>query len=341
MRASITLPSLIAAVGFAAGACWPASAQEADWDKVIAAAKKEGTVTVYHASLGAPHFAAIVKTFEDKYGIEVKQFDARASELSERIRTEQASGRYVADLEYHGAATVKVQAKDGYIQPRGFIPNAANIREPFEVTPISVPGWMQPTAMLINTEMVKPEDEPKNWTDMLDPKWKGKILSDDPRALGSGQTMFYVTYKKYGREFQEKLIAQDLVFSRDLQVNARRVARGEYPVLLEQIIPFAKALQGLPVKVIVPSDGVFYTVHTGAILKGAPHYNAARLFMNHVIELESQKTYGESWMGTVIKDVAEHLSDPDAKRFATAKLLGTTSPEDQQAMLDLAKQMYK
>ena len=56
--------------------------------------------------------------------------------------------------------------------------------------------------ILINTRLVKPEDEPKSWNDLNDPKWKGKILSDDMRPLGSGNTMFAILQKKMGAALQ-------------------------------------------------------------------------------------------------------------------------------------------
>ena len=61
----------------------------ASWDFVVAAAKKEGKVVVYSMALGAPYLAAVVKSFEKEYGIAVESLDLRASELVERIRTEQ------------------------------------------------------------------------------------------------------------------------------------------------------------------------------------------------------------------------------------------------------------
>ena len=62
------------------------AARADEWDAVVAAAKKEGAVTVYHAQLGAPHWKKVVQDFEAKYGIKVGEFDARASEMNERIR---------------------------------------------------------------------------------------------------------------------------------------------------------------------------------------------------------------------------------------------------------------
>ena len=131
--------------------------------------------------------------------------------------------------------------------------------------------------ILVNTRLVKPEDEPKSWDDLNDPKWKGKILADDMRPLGSGNTMFAILQKKLGAAFNEKLAEQKPVFSRDLRNDARRVARGEYPIYVPQIFAFASDLKGLPVKVVIPKEGAPYAMMEFAMLKNAAHPNAARL----------------------------------------------------------------
>jgi len=326
--------------------CWfaalqGASAQEQDWDKVVAAAKKEGSVSVYHAQLGAPHWKLVVQNFEKTYGIKVQEFDARASEITERIRTEQTSQRFVADVEFHGDTSILLQRQTDFVVEHGGVPNMTNLRPPFVANSHSVPAWVQVVCALVNTSQVKPADEPRVWKDLLDPKWKGKILSDDMRAVGSGQTVFAVLYKTYGPEFLEKLRAQDMGIGRDLQENSRRVARGEYPVFINQIIAFASPLKGLPAKVAVMEDGCPFTPIQGAILKGAPHPNAGRLFINHLISRESQVIYAKAWMGVVTQGVEEELSDPDARRFTQVKLMGSVPLEDREPMLKRATEMFK
>ncbi len=330
-----------ALVMFGFAAMHGASAQEPDWEKVVAAAKKEGTVTVYHAQLGAPHWKTVVQTFEKTYGIKVQEFDARASELTERIRTEQTSQRYVADVEFHGDTSILLQRQTDFIAEHGGVPNMKNLRPPFAADAFAVPAWVQVVCTLVNTSLVKPGDEPKAWKDLLDPKWKGKIITDDMRATGSGQTVFAVLYKNYGPEFLEKLKAQDMGIGRDLQEDSRRVARGEYSIFINQIIAFASPLKGLPVKVATMEDGCPYTPIQGAILKGAPHPNAARLFINHLISKDSQVTYAKAWMGIVTQGVEEELTDPDAKRFAEVKLMGSIPLEDREPMLKRATDMFK
>ena len=336
------LLTVISALAVAAAGAWPAAAQDKDWAGLVEAAKKEGTLTVYHSQLGAPHWKKVVDAFKARYGIDVKEFDARASEITERIRVEQTSQRYIGDVEFHGLSTIVDQMNSGFIDDLGNIPNARNIRS--DVPPghaKAVPAWLQFTCLLVNTNLVKPADEPKTYKDILDPKWKGKLLSDDPRAVGSGQTMFAVTYQKYGPDYAKQLRNQNLVFDRDLQQASRRVARGEYPIFLQQIIAFAAPLKGLPVKVVIPEEGCPVTPIQGAVLKGAPHPNAARLFINHFLDMESQVTYAEAWMGTVVNGVSDKLTDPDAKRYAQAKIMGYISYDIRDAMLKAAKDTFQ
>jgi ABC-type Fe3+ transport system substrate-binding protein len=333
MRLKTSLAAILAAAVMSAASAvpFPAAAQADDWSKVVAAAKDEGKVVVYNSALGAPYYATVVKAFEQKYGIKVETLDSRASELSERIRSEQAAGRFLGDLEQHSTSTLERQIREiGSVQPHGDIPNAKNLREPFVATDMWVPAWVQAYGILVNTSLVKPADEPKNWHDLLEPKWKGKILSDDTRALGGGNTLASVTYLKYGEDF---------VFSRDLRADARRTARGEYPIYIPQMFAFASDLKGLPVKVVVPEDGAPYVPINNAMLKNAPHPNAARVFMNHFLEVDSQLAYANAWMVPVVEGVIEK-ADPDARRLVSTKLMGATPWDRQQELMELSVKIF-
>jgi ABC-type Fe3+ transport system substrate-binding protein len=330
----------LAVVALLAGAAVPASAQDASWDAVVAAAKQEGKVVVYNMALGAPYFQAVIKSFEATYGIPVESLDLRASELVERIRTEQSAGRYLGDAEMVTTTMIEEQLKNGdFIQKLPPIPNAANLRPPFKTTDFSVPAYVQPMGILINTRLVRGEDVPTSWNDLNAPKWKGKLLSDDMRPLGSGNTLFAILQKSMGADFNEKLAEQKPVFSRDMRNDARRVARGEYPIYISQIFAFASDLKGLPVKVVVPKEGAPYAQMDMAMLKGAPHPNAARLFMQHFLSVDSQALYANAWMLPVVQGAAER-ADPDAQPYANAKLIGPAKLSERADMMALAKKLY-
>ena len=330
----------LAVVALLAGAAVPASAQDASWDAVVAAAKQEGKVVVYNMALGAPYFQAVIKSFEATYGIPVESLDLRASELVERIRTEQSAGRYLGDAEMVTTTMIEEQLKNGdFIQKLPPIPNAANLRPPFKTTDFSVPAYVQPMGILINTRLVRGEDVPTSWNDLNAPKWKGKLLSDDMRPLGSGNTLFAILQKNMGADFNEKLAEQKPVFSRDMRNDARRVARGEYPIYISQVFAFASDLKGLPVKVVVPKEGAPYAEMDMAMLKSAPHPNAARLFMQHFLSVDSQALYANAWMLPVVQGAAER-ADPDAQPYANAKLMGPTKLSERADMMALAKKLY-
>ncbi len=173
--------------------------QSDDWAKVVEAAKKEGKLLIYTASIGSVFHRAVITAFEKKYDIKVDLLEARASEVRERVRVEQSAGRFLGDLHHNGSTTTGLMQRDGNFQPRGFIPNAKNIEAPYEADDIKIPAEVISYCLLVNKNIVKPADEPKSWKDLLDPRWTGKILSDDYRALGGGAVFFVVMQNTFGR----------------------------------------------------------------------------------------------------------------------------------------------
>ena len=316
----------------------PLSAQDADWSSVIAAAKKEGQVVFYNGSVGLPE--SISKLFQQKYGIEVLRVDGRATEIRERIRTEQASGRFIGDIMVNGLSTAGPQKAEGTLQAHGVLANAREIKPPFVDDGTLTPIVVNTFGMMVNTTMVKPEDEPKSWADLLDPKWKGKILSDDPRAAGGGVAAFSVLLDVLGRDFHNKLAEQNLVMVRDVSVATQRVGRGEYPIFIPMSVTYLNGVQGMPVKGIMPREGAPYSPIVGAMVKQAPHPNAARLFLNFLIEPEAQAILidrgSRSPTGAESATVSPHVRD-----LVRATLMGPADPTRQPEMLKLFSEIYK
>lgn len=318
-----------------------ASAQDADWAKVVAAAKAEGSLVLYTALVGVPSNKLIAAALEKAYGIPVQILEARASELRERIRTEQAAGRFIGDVMFNSESqAIILNAEDKTLMMHAPVPNAASLRPPFKDDGLKSPVMTINYGLLVNNRLVPPGQEPKSWRDLTDAKWKGKILSDDMRAVGGGSVLFYVLNDKLGTSFHEALAAQDVKFTREQREAARRVARGEYAIYMPFIIGDAQGLKGLPVRPVLPQEGAPYVLYATAMLKNPPHPNAARLYIDFASSEEVQTIFANDGYGIVRASVLGKLS-PEARQVIDVKLMGTSDPTRQNETLELARRIYK
>jgi iron(III) transport system substrate-binding protein len=300
-------------------------------------AQHEGRVVVYNGT-GFRVVRMLGDLFAKETGISVDVLDGRASEIRERIRTEQAAGRAIGDLIYSGSTSIALQTAEGAFAPFGDVANAAKIAAPLKSTKTFLPVSAGYFAVLVNATMVSAADAPKGWRDLTEPKWQGKILSDDPRALGAGEVWFEVTYEAFGRPYHEAIAKQKPVFSRDFAQSNQRVARGEYPLYLPFNVSEFQRIRGLPIRVIVPAEGVPYVALGPAVLKDAPHPNAARAFMNFMLDRAAQELFASEGFRPALEGTP---IPADLAPVIAAKALGTTTPGKTQTFLDLANEIYK
>jgi iron(III) transport system substrate-binding protein len=313
---------------------------EDEWEKIVAAARKEGHVVLYSAFVGLATHQQLKKDLEAAYGITVDILEARASEVRERIRIEQAAGRFVADVSENGRTATTLQiAQDHVFDPYGPLPSLGHLKLDFKNDDLRLPVFAIVYGILVNTRLVKPEDEPKSWLDLADPRWKGKILSDDFRALGGGGVLFYVLEERFGRDFVAKLTTQDIKFSREIPANERRIARGELPIYLPDSLTSIPGLKGLPVKFLAPKEGLPYVSYDLALLKNAPHPNAARVLMEYCLGQKMQQSFADLGLLPVRADTVSQ-ADASLAELEKSKLLGTTDATQMDKMLALAREMF-
>ncbi len=320
--------TLLAQLGAAAAlgtAAWARAQNTPDWSQVEQAARKEGKLLLYSSSATPATLNPVIAGFDQRYGVKTELLFARPTEIRERIRAEQAAGRPQADLLVDGM-TLNLPAYIGSYIPHGDFPNLKKLVAPHKTDGILVPVAVARQTVLINSRLVKPEEEPKSWLDLLDPKWKGKILSDDPRGPGAGGIVFDVLQQKFGPSYHEKLAQQNLVISSDISINERRLAQGEFSLYIPFRIQGILTLKGLPIRPMRAKEGDCYIVVATARVKDAPRPNIARLFMNYVMEPEAQKVFIDGLYSSTVGASAAHLP-PDQRAILESPLLGEAEPK--------------
>jgi iron(III) transport system substrate-binding protein len=308
----------------------------AEWDKIVAAAKQEAKVVVYSGAAPASTPKPVAR-FQEKYGIAVDILIGRGGEIRERARTEVAVGRAIGDVVLNGISTIMEQATGGDFQQHGPLPSGGRIQTSYINDGILVPGYATSWAMLVNTNLVKPGEEPKSWRDLADPKWKGKILVDNPLSPGGGQATFTVFLDKFGRGFLEQMAAQNLMLSEQYTLAEPRLARGEFAIYMPFIVSNIFNLRGLPVRGVAPIEGKTFSYQAAAILKNAPHPNAARLFLEFMLGDEAQDMFVDLGYSSPTGRVSAKIPD-DLKPLMSAPLFAFATPARQ---IEVAPELQK
>jgi len=280
-----------------------------DWERTVEAAKKEGTVVV-SVPASTELRRGIEKVFKQRFGIEAELNVSRAASVVGKIQQESKSG--VPGFDVHmggGESMITGLLSEGILAPLEPAMMLKEIKDPNNWWGGHI--WLDKAKRYIyasqayqveliwcNTDYVKSE-EIRSLNDLLNPKWSGKIGYLDPRTPGAGSSMWSFLLKLKGEDYLKKLAGQKLFLSRDQRVLAESLAKGKIAISVGlsyySFLPFAKA--GLPVKsVSAPRDEIYVSGGSGnvAIIKGAPHPNATKVFVNWFLGQEGQETYSRA-----------------------------------------------
>jgi iron(III) transport system substrate-binding protein len=142
-----------------------------------------------------------------------------------------------------------------------------------------------------NPKLISDKDAPRTWKDLLNPKWKGKMVSAHPGYSGIIMTHVLALVNLYGWDYFRDLAKNSLHVVQSANDPAGVVASGERPVGVNgaEYFYYKTQKQGNPIKIIYPSEGVPLVVSPVAVAKDAPHPNAAKLFVDYIFSKESQQ----------------------------------------------------
>lgn len=264
----------------------PGKVEAGSLEDLIAAAKQEGTLTMY-SGVGEDVLKLEVEAFSKEYGIDATYVRTDLASLNERIKTEAETNVNFADV--YQTTTTEPFVRD-------------NAQLFVQLDEDQIPGWddypeiarkerlfyiiENPSVITYNTDLVPGGMVPSTWSDMTDAFWKGKILVTDPTYSPSYMGWAQVMIDEYGVQYLKDLKSQDFELGSSGPTSAQQVAAGTayayFPGRNTSSVEL-KA-QGAPIKsVVVPGTGSDVMV---AVLDKAPHPNAARLFAHFLMTRE-------------------------------------------------------
>jgi iron(III) transport system substrate-binding protein len=261
--------------------------------ELIEAARKEGKV-LYYTSVDLPLAEKIAKSFEAKFpGIAVRTERTGAERVFQRIGQEYASRIYAVDVVNSSDASHFITWKrDGVLAP--VVPDdvarhyPADHKDPdgmfasFRVT-LSAVGY--------NTSLVKPEDAPRSFADLIDPKWTGRIVKAHPAYSGTIMTATFQIVRELGWGYLEKLAKQKVMQVQSATDPPKKLTLGERAIMADggEYNLFQIKESGGPVELVYPTEGIPTVVGPNAVFKNAPNPNAARLFQCYCFTPECQQ----------------------------------------------------
>lgn len=314
-----------------APAAWAQSADwQKTWDETLAAAKKEGKVVV----VGSPDPVMrneIIPAFQARYGIQVEYIaTGSSSQTAGRVRTERSSGIYSVDVFMSGlGTTVNILYPEKIIDPLKpmlILPEVTDSAKWKRGKPAFIDPEGQYILMLfsnvdshfyINTDFVKP-GEIKSAKDLLNPKWKGKISTEDPASSGTGANTAGHFLIELGPEFTKQLyVGQNPGISRDRRQLTDWLARGTYPICLtcrtDDIRPMQK--EGFKIAEVFDLSDVKNRINSSpfvlSVANKAPHPNATRVFVNWLAGKDALQIYSRGYESPTLRtDADESFLNP-------------------------------
>ena len=259
---------------------------------LIQAAKKEAQV-IYYTSTDLPVAERLAKAFEAKYsGIAVRVERTGAERVFQRIGQEYSSNIHAVDVvNSSDAAHFIVWKRDGILAP--YVPEdvasfPAEHRD-VEGQFASFRVWL--SIIAYNTNLVKSEDAPKSFADLLDPKWKGKIVKAHPGYSGTIMTATFQMQRDLGWTWFEQLAKQNIMQVQSSADPPKKLDLGERAVMADgnEYNIFQIKEKGRPVEPVYAAEGSPLIIGPNGIFKGSPNPNAAKLFQSFCFSREAQQ----------------------------------------------------
>src|SRR5580704_13554087 len=320
----------------------PAPAMTAHEKELYEAAKKEGgELTWYTAHSDDITAQTLGRSFESIYpGIKVNVLRTTAQVAYQRITQEIKASAIQCDVfsstDLGHSVELKAKGEFGKYVPE----NASKVLDIYKGYDPDGYYFVTSAGLIgigYNTTKVKEAEAPKNWTDLLDPKWKDNIALGHPGFSGYVGTWALTLRNQYGWDFFEKLAKNNPRVGRSIvdtvtMLNAGESAiagSGPVGVLLDSL------KKGNPLAMVYPTDGTVLIIAPSSIMKGSKHPNAARLFMEFLMSEGASRIWVEHFNESMRPEVA---AGKGAKSAKDLKIIRPTVAEITKGVPEVIKQ---
>lgn len=336
-----------------------------EWERILAAAEKEGQVNIAGPP-GDTYRLALAEVFQKKYPkIKVEYNGASGRDQVPRITRERQAGIFNWDIYVGGSGSpLRVLKPLGTFDPlrpevilpdaldnskwhggfdSGFVDHEGKFIFTFDATRAEV--------LHVNWDLVAP-NQFKSLKDLLDPKWAGKIVWEDPRQEGSGLNTALLFSLSYGDEFLRRLLSeQKVVFTRDRRQLTEWIVRGRYPIgisvptdLLQRFLD-----QGVGKNVKPLDDPTLIDAYTQgfgsvAVFNRRPRPNAAKVYLNWLVSKEGQTSWVTHIAGRNSRRRDVPVGEPALVLEANKKYINTQSEPyipNREAIMKLASELIR
>jgi iron(III) transport system substrate-binding protein len=296
---------------------------------------------VWYSGSSARSVEGWADKFQKQTGIQAETFRTGGVKLAQKFEAEVKAGQVRCSVMDSSVPGIMMDWVDRGLISKYESPEAKNFPDD-----VRDPGYWAPIKALVlvlayNADIIKAEDAPKSWEDILDPKWKDKMVMADATYSGAALHWFASLRKHYGKSFMEKLSKQNVLIREGSGATADTVTSGERPLspMMLHYRAFADIDKGANMMVVMPEEGVPLSYMVIGIPKDAPNPEGGQKFIDFALSKDAQTYWQTEFHTPSLRNDVEPLTRVRGRRPLSEVKRINSSPGDmrefntQQAML--------
>lgn len=305
---------------------------------------------IWYSGSSARSVAAWAEMFQKESGIPTEHFRTGGVKLAQKFEAEVKANQVRCSVMDSSLPSIMMDWVD-----RGLIAKYNSPEAKHFPADVQDPGYWAPIKALVltityNADIIKPADAPTKWEDLLDPKWKGKMVMPDAFYSGAALHWYGAIRKAYGKSFMEKLAKQDVLIRRGSGATAKAVTSGERPLspMLLMYRVFADIKKGANLYVSIPEEGTAVSYMVIGVPKAAPNPEAGKKFIDFALSKPAQTFWQNKFFTPSLREDVEPLTRERGRRPLSEIKRINSSPADmkeffgqQQMLMDEWKSLFK